>query len=324
MEKVFPGLMSGKKIMYVHGFLSSAASGTVRLLRELMPECSVVARDVPLHPAEGLEMLRRMQADEQPDLIIGTSMGGLYTELLTGSDRIIVNPAFDMADHMSECIGHQTFQSPREDGVNEVIVTKGLIREYKDLCAMCLASEPTDDTVYGLFGDEDPIGTANFPRFKEKYADAVWFHGGHRLTDHVALHYLAPVIRWIDDKQEGRERPVLYMHYDALHDSYGKAVGSMRKAYEMLTEHFCVYIVADERPYDGEWMADVELWVAENLSAPAYGHVIFCRRKGLLYGDYFIDVEESPEFMGTCVRVGSPDFKTFDEVITFFERLNLE
>ena len=35
--KQFPDLMSGKKIMYVHGFLSSAQSGTVKMLQELMP-----------------------------------------------------------------------------------------------------------------------------------------------------------------------------------------------------------------------------------------------------------------------------------------------
>ena len=324
MEKCFPGLMAGKKIMYVHGFLSSAASGTVKLLRELLPECTVVAADLPIHPAEALDLLRKMQSEEHPDLIIGTSMGGMFTEQLTGCDRIIVNPAFDMAEHMSSRMGKQEFQSPRADGVNEIIVTKGLIKEYKEVCAQSLAAAECDDIVYGLFGDEDPIGQSNFPKFLEKYADAVWFHGGHRLTDHVALHYLAPVIRWVDDRQAGRERPILYMHYDALHDSYGKAVGSMRKAYEMLIEHFSVYIVADEHPYDSDWMRDVEQWVSDNLSAPAYGHVIFCRRKGLLYGDYFIDVHASDEFMGTTIEVGSSDFKTFDEVITYFERLNLE
>ena len=30
--KQFPDLMAGKKIMYVHGFLSSAQSGTVKML----------------------------------------------------------------------------------------------------------------------------------------------------------------------------------------------------------------------------------------------------------------------------------------------------
>ena len=39
----FPELMKGKKVMYVHGFASSAQSGTVALLRQLMPNAEVVA-----------------------------------------------------------------------------------------------------------------------------------------------------------------------------------------------------------------------------------------------------------------------------------------
>ena len=48
--KQFPDLMAGKKIMYVHGFLSSAQSGTVKLLQELMPNATLVAEDIPVHP----------------------------------------------------------------------------------------------------------------------------------------------------------------------------------------------------------------------------------------------------------------------------------
>ena len=47
--------MEGKKIMYVHGFGSSGQSGTVTLLRTLMPAATVIAPDLPLHPAEALE-----------------------------------------------------------------------------------------------------------------------------------------------------------------------------------------------------------------------------------------------------------------------------
>lgn len=40
--KQYPELMRGKKIMYVHGFGSSAQSGTVQMLRTLMPNATVV------------------------------------------------------------------------------------------------------------------------------------------------------------------------------------------------------------------------------------------------------------------------------------------
>ena len=39
----YPSLMVGKRVMYVHGFASSAQSGTVTLLRQLMPNAEVIA-----------------------------------------------------------------------------------------------------------------------------------------------------------------------------------------------------------------------------------------------------------------------------------------
>ena len=41
--KQYPELMRGKKLMYVHGFGSSAQSGTVQMLRTLMPNAVITA-----------------------------------------------------------------------------------------------------------------------------------------------------------------------------------------------------------------------------------------------------------------------------------------
>ena len=120
---------------------------------------------------------------------------------------------------------------------------------------------------------------------------------------------------------DGKERPIVYIDFDALHDSYMKATSSMHKAYEMLIEHYNVYIVAPAPTNDHEYMAKVQTWVEEYLSTPAYNHIIFCNQKNLLYGDYFIDPSPCDGFMGTTIEYGSDEFKTFEEIITFFERL---
>ena len=320
--KQFPDLMRDKNIMYVHGFLSSGQSGTVKMLQELMPNATLVAEDIPVHPEEAMEMLRKMQEQEKPDLIIGTSMGGMYTEMLHGSDRILVNPAFEMGNTMSSMTGKQEFQNPRKDGVNELMVTKGLIKEYRDITTQCFTHITPEEKkrVYGLFGDKDPV-VHTFDLFHEHYPQALRFHGEHRLIDKIALHYLSPVIRWIDDQQNGKERPIVYIDFDALHDSYMKATSSMHKAYEMLIEYYNVYIVAQAPTNDHAYLATVQAWVEEYLSTPAYNHIIFTNQKSLLYGDYFIDPQPTDGFMGTNIAYGSDEFKTFEEIITFFERL---
>lgn len=329
--KQYPELMRGKKLMYVHGFGSSAQSGTVQMLRTLMPNATVVARDIPLHPEEGLQMLKAMAAEEQPDLIIGTSMGGMYTEMLTGFDRILVNPAFEMGDTMSKFTGKQVFQNPREDGVQEFIVTKGLIKEYQEMTTHNFehAADPDERTrVVGLFGDNDPV-VHTYDLFHEHYPMAIGFHGEHRLTDKVAMHYLIPVIRYIDDRQEGRERPVVYVDIETLRDSYGNATASMHKAYEMLIEHYNVYIVAPSPSDNAQQMVDDTRWVEQFLSAPAWGRIVFTNQRQMLYGDYLITpaaqpkptLQEQPEFMGTQIEWGSDEFKTWEEIIVFFDRL---
>ena len=47
----------------------------------------MVAPDLPLEPEEALDLLQKVCEQEQPDLIIGTSMGGMFSEILRGYDR---------------------------------------------------------------------------------------------------------------------------------------------------------------------------------------------------------------------------------------------
>lgn len=320
--KQFPDLMSGKKILYVHGFASSGQSGTVGLLKAFLPQATIIAPDLPIHPAEALNLLQSVCRSEQPDLIIGTSMGGMFTEMLHGFDRILVNPAFEMDSTLSQHTGKVTFHNPRRDGVQEFMVTKGLIKEYREVLANNFADLSPDEQqhVYGLFGDQDPI-VHTFPLFSSHYQQAVHFHGEHQLNDKAVLHSLIPAIRWINDKQKGLERPVVFIDFSTLHDAYGKATASMHKAYEFLIEAYNVFVVADAPSNDSAHFARVQQWVTDFISVPAYNRVVFTNQKQLLYGDYLIDSTDSTDFLGTCIRWGSDDFKTWEEIITFFSRL---
>jgi len=320
----YPDIMSGKKILYVHGFGSSARSGTVKRIQDTLPNAEVIAYDLPLHPEEAMALLHRVCSEQNPDLIIGTSMGGMYTEMLYGYDRIVVNPAFQMGDTMHEhnMMGKQVFQNPRQDGVQEFIVTKALVKEYKDITEQCFAhvSPEEQQRVYGLFGDADPV-VHTFDLFRQHYPNAIRFHGEHRMTDKSFFHGVMPVIRWIDDRQEGRERPIVYIHENTLRDGYGKPKSSLNKAFDFLIETYNVYIVAEAPTNDHEALTSVQTWVENYLSTPAYNRVVFCNQKSLLYGDYFIDAHPCKGFMGTTVPFGTDEFKTWEEVLTFFERL---
>jgi len=321
--KQFPELMKGKKIMYVHGFGSSGQSGTVTRIREVFPNATVIAPDLPVRPQEALDLLRETCNREKPDLIIGTSMGGMYAEMLYGYDRVLVNPAFQMGDTMKEhgMIGAQHFSNPRQDGVQDFIVTKALVKEYKEMTEHCFSAVTPEEQgrVWGLFGDEDT--TVNtYDLFREHYPRAIRFHGEHRMNDNSFMHSIVPVIRWIDDWQEGRERPIIYIGVETLRDVYDEPRSSAQKTVRWLIETYQVFFVAAAPP-DEIYYADVNGWLYDYVNVPAYSHTVFTVRRDLLYGDYFIGMEETWSGMATHIQFGSDTFKTWDDIAAYFSRL---
>lgn len=320
--KQYPDLCKGKKVLYVHGFGSSGQSGTVTRIREVLPNAVVIAPDLPVSPEKAIALLRQTCEKEHPDLIIGTSMGGMYTEMLYGYDRILVNPALQMGDTMKEhgMIGAQHFSNPRQDGVQDFIVTKALVKEYKEMTEQCFSGITDEEQrrVWGLFGDEDT--TVNtYDLFHEHYPTAIRFHGEHRMNDQSFMHSVVPVIRWIDDRQEGRERPIIYIDINALQDKWGKPNSSSQKTIRTLLETYQLYFVAPA-PAEAQSYADVNAWLYEYVNVPAWGHTVFTNQKQLLYGDYLIDTEKT-EGMATLIQFGSDTFKTWDDIAAYFERL---
>lgn len=322
--KQYPDLMAGKKVMYVHGFGSSAQTGTVSRLRTVMCNATVIAEDMPLHPQEAIELLHRMCEEEHPDLIIGTSMGGMYTEQLYGYDRIVINPAFRIADTMAQhgLTGAQTFFNPRKDGVQKFFVDNNMVKEYRRVSEQCF-SHVTDEErqrVWGLFGDCDTT-VDTWDLFRQHYPTAIHFHGEHRMDDKSYMHGVMPIIRWIDDRQEGRQRPVLLITLDSAKDAYGEPRSSMQKAFRRLIETYDVHLVAPADFNDRTAMADTMAWAEKHLDAPSYNHLSFENNPAMLLGDYLVSTTPCKKFMGTVIPFGSDSFKTWEEVITYFDRL---
>ena len=280
----YPLLMAGKTIMYVHGFASSAQSGTAGRLRTMLPAANVIAEDLPLHPAEAMDLLRRLCDTHHPDLIIGTSMGGMYTEQLYGYDRIVVNPAFQIADTMA---------------------SHGMSEQRR---------------VWGLFGDEDDL-VDTFDLFCSHYPQAAHFHGGHRMNDHIFIHNLLPLIRRIDDLQAHRERPVIFIGIETLVDSHGAATASAQKAFLQLQENYQVYIVAPSPTNHPSYPEEVIRQAVAYYDSPAHDRVIFTNQRHLLYGDFLVADAPCDDFLGTTIEWRSSDFKTWEEIIVYFERL---
>lgn len=199
-----------KKILFAHGFASSGASGTVMTLRQMLyhsaasdtgDEVRVIAPDLPVMPLESMEMLRQLAADEQPDLILGTSMGAFYAEQLRGFRRILVNPSFQMARLLTfGGMGRREFRNKRADGAHDFKVDKEMIAQFRTLEKESFKGIDAEEKgrVWGLFGDKDK--KVNHQKdFIKHYGREhfIVFDGEHFLNDKVLSRSVLPVVRQV-------------------------------------------------------------------------------------------------------------------------------
>ena len=184
------------KLIYFHGFGSSAASGTIRTLREKLPDFDVIAPDIPVDPAEALPFLRELCEKEQPNVVVGTSMGGMYAQQMFGFNRICVNPAFFMSKSSKVLkVGTFEFFKPRLDGQKVFTITEEIIEHFVEVEAHQFDGITPSDTeqVWGMFGINDTHVNGE-EAFLQHYHNIIHFSGGHRLDDITINEVLIPLI----------------------------------------------------------------------------------------------------------------------------------
>ena len=185
-----------KTLLYLHGLSSSGQSNTPNMLRKLLPDWNIVSPDIPIDPEEALCMLRRLCKKIAPDIVVGTSMGGMFAQQMHGYRKILVNPAFHVSEFMRQNLGVQTFFSPRKDGATEYEITLEICDAYEAMVTKQFDGIlPQDKSItMALFGTKDDLvdGREEYYRY---YSHGTMFEGGHRLTMEVVENVL---LKWIN------------------------------------------------------------------------------------------------------------------------------
>ena len=141
--------------------------------------------------------LKQLVANEQPDIIVGTSMGGMYAHQMFGFKRICVNPALNMST-MSKVLktGTYKFLNGRKDNQKEFKITKDIIQHFNQMERQQFKGLTDADKAncYGLFGIHDT--TVNtYDLFHKHYPNVSRFDGEHRLNDKVLKKVIVPLIK---------------------------------------------------------------------------------------------------------------------------------
>ena len=192
-----------RRVLYIHGFASAGSSGTATHLRNMLYEhgVEVISPDVPVMPTEALSLLKQTVAELQPELIIGTSMGGLYTEQMYGTPRIMVKPSFHMARHLTfQGMGRREFLNKRQDGAREFKVDRDMIAQFREVEKTSFSGVNAEEKtlVWGFFGKNDKFVNCQ-PEFKKAYGTDHFpiFDGEHRLNDVVLKRDIFPLVKQI-------------------------------------------------------------------------------------------------------------------------------
>lgn len=195
-EKI--GFSMFPSVMYIHGLSSSGASSTATNLHKLLPQYDVLSPDMPIQPQEALTMLKELCELYNPELIIGTSMGGMFAQQLRGYKKILINPAFHVSEFMRTQPGVHDFLNQRKNGETKYEITSELCDSYQLIEANQFANITDFDikNTYALFGTQDTL-VHGHNEYIDYYKNAMWFEGEHRLNFEVIKNIVVPLVQII-------------------------------------------------------------------------------------------------------------------------------
>ena len=190
--------MKNNKLLYIHGLSSSGNSSTAKNLAQLLPDVEVIAPDLPINPNEAIRLLQEICKSELPDIIIGTSMGGMFAQQMHGYKKILVNPAFHVSEFLRKNIGVQAFLNSRKDGATIYEITNLLCDEYFQLESRQFEGITLFDrkNTYALFGEKDELVNCQ-KEYLQYYEIFEWFSGTHRLTINDVQDVVVPLVKRI-------------------------------------------------------------------------------------------------------------------------------
>ena len=184
------------KILFIHGLASSGAYKMASTLRILIKGSEVISPDVPIEPDEALDLLEGICRDEDPDLVVGLSLGGFWAQKLRGRRKILINPDFHISALLESMMGEVKYLSPRADGAEYFSITQGICDGYRKLEEGQFKDIGPEEAALttGIFADKDEMVDCR-PEFELHYPGRSHVYPGTHLPDYPhTKRYILPVI----------------------------------------------------------------------------------------------------------------------------------
>ncbi len=95
-------------ILFIHGFASCSTGTKITQLKAHFGDQDVIAPDLSPNPDKALEQLQDLLAQENIDLLIGSSLGGYYADILNRQHHIpsvLINPSTQPFETLARYVG---------------------------------------------------------------------------------------------------------------------------------------------------------------------------------------------------------------------------
>lgn len=184
------------KILFIHGLASSGAYKMASSLRILLKGSQVLAPDVPIEPDEALDLLEGICRDEDPDLVVGLSLGGFWAQKLRSRRKVLVNPDFHVSKLMRTKIGEVEYLSPRADGARSFFLNEEICEGYRKLEERQFEDLSPEEIALtsGVFADNDELVDCR-QEFELHYPGRSHIYPGTHLPNYPQTkQYILPVI----------------------------------------------------------------------------------------------------------------------------------
>ena len=179
--------------LYIHGMGSGAKSGTKTSLGHYLEGYEWLSPELPTDPELAVAILDDYAQVFQPQLVAGTSMGGLYTLFVKAPEaiKVAINPTYNVEVTLRKLgYGKHKYHCERENGETEYVIDEPLVMKYIHL-RDSRHVEPSQRMI-ALFSSDDELVGREPSKQNAKALESIGYEiywsdkFGHRLNQPAA------------------------------------------------------------------------------------------------------------------------------------------
>lgn len=194
-------------MMYIHGFRSGANGSKRELLQKHFEgKFRVVAPEVDADPETSLAKINEIIAQEHPQIIVGTSLGGWMTIMCESNNAqlVVVNPCLHPKETLSQWKDMDLeYFCPRLDGIQTLRLTDEILNKYNQYDVM-RALKDKRESIYALCSTQDELlGTSHIDVLQPLLIDehlTIADSFGHRCSGQ-GMNLLFKLLDEVDESQ---------------------------------------------------------------------------------------------------------------------------